>query len=90
MAPAQALGLSAAEIAAGMKSFPGLAHRMQEIGRIGTASPSSTIQKATNADAAAKALASFDTIYWIAGGIAKAGGIDAAAAVSSRASSRPI
>jgi UDP-N-acetylmuramoylalanine--D-glutamate ligase len=32
--------------------------------------------KATNADAAAKALASFDTIYWIAGGIAKSGGID--------------
>ena len=32
--------------------------------------------KATNADATAKALASFDTIYWIAGGIAKTGGID--------------
>jgi len=31
--------------------------------------------KATNADAAEKALLSFETIYWIAGGIAKAGGI---------------
>jgi UDP-N-acetylmuramoylalanine--D-glutamate ligase len=31
--------------------------------------------KATNADATEKALASFDNIYWIAGGIAKAGGI---------------
>ena len=31
--------------------------------------------KATNADAAARALASFDRIYWIAGGLAKAGGI---------------
>jgi len=71
---AQALGLSADEIASGMKSFPGLVHRMQEIGRIG---PIAFINdsKATNADAAAKALASFDTIYWIAGGIAKAGGI---------------
>ena len=32
--------------------------------------------KATNADAAAHALASFDNIYWIAGGLAKSGGID--------------
>jgi UDP-N-acetylmuramoylalanine--D-glutamate ligase len=32
--------------------------------------------KATNADAAEKALSSFDNIYWIAGGIAKAGGIE--------------
>jgi UDP-N-acetylmuramoylalanine--D-glutamate ligase len=31
--------------------------------------------KATNADAAAKALATFEPIYWIAGGQAKAGGI---------------
>src|SRR5262249_6522593 len=31
--------------------------------------------KATNADAASKALSSFNEIYWIAGGIAKAGGI---------------
>jgi UDP-N-acetylmuramoylalanine--D-glutamate ligase len=32
--------------------------------------------KATNADAAAKALATFEPIYWIAGGEAKAGGIE--------------
>ncbi len=32
--------------------------------------------KATNADAAEKALSSFENIYWIAGGIAKAGGIE--------------
>jgi len=71
---AQALGLTANEIADGMASFPGLVHRMQEIGRIG---PIAFVNdsKATNADAAAKALSSFDTIYWIAGGIAKAGGI---------------
>ena len=31
--------------------------------------------KATNADSAAKALASFDNIYWIAGGLPKEGGI---------------
>jgi len=71
---AQALGLSTTEIEAGMKSFPGLVHRMQEIGRIGALAFIND-SKATNADAAAKALASFDTIYWIAGGIPKAGGI---------------
>jgi UDP-N-acetylmuramoylalanine--D-glutamate ligase len=32
--------------------------------------------KATNGDAAGKALASFDNIYWIAGGLAKAGGLE--------------
>jgi UDP-N-acetylmuramoylalanine--D-glutamate ligase len=31
--------------------------------------------KATNADAAARALASFSDIYWIAGGVPKSGGI---------------
>ena len=38
--------------------------------------------KATNPDAAARALASFDRIYWIAGGRPKEGGLDAAAAVA--------
>ncbi|MGB9141073.1 MAG: UDP-N-acetylmuramoyl-L-alanine--D-glutamate ligase [Aestuariivirga sp.] len=71
---ARALGLQAADIEKAMKSFPGLAHRMQEVGRLGRV-PFINDSKATNADAAAKALASFDKIYWIAGGIAKAGGI---------------
>jgi UDP-N-acetylmuramoylalanine--D-glutamate ligase len=71
---ARALGLSLEEIVSGLGSFPGLAHRMQEIGKLdGVAFINDS--KATNADAAAKALASFDSIYWIAGGIAKAGGI---------------
>jgi UDP-N-acetylmuramoylalanine--D-glutamate ligase len=35
--------------------------------------------KATNADAAARALACYDRLIWIAGGIAKAGGITALA-----------
>jgi UDP-N-acetylmuramoylalanine--D-glutamate ligase len=72
---ARALGLSVAEIERGMTSFPGLAHRMQEVGRLaGIAFINDS--KATNADAAEKALTSFDTIYWIAGGIAKTGGIE--------------
>ena len=72
---AAALGLSVAEIEAGMRSFPGLAHRMQQVGRIGTTAFVND-SKATNADAAEKALLSFDRIYWILGGIAKTGGIE--------------
>ncbi len=72
---ARHFGLPLSRIAAAMHNFPGLAHRMQEIARLG---PVSFVNdsKATNADAAEKALSSFDNIYWIAGGIAKAGGIE--------------
>lgn len=68
------LGLSPGEAAAGFASFPGLAHRMEEAGRLGRVLFIND-SKATNADAAGKALASFDDIYWIAGGRAKAGGL---------------
>ena len=71
----RAMGLDAADIAAGFSSFPGLAHRMEEVGQQGKVIFVND-SKATNADAAEKALLSFDTIYWIAGGIAKAGGIE--------------
>jgi UDP-N-acetylmuramoylalanine--D-glutamate ligase len=72
---ATALGVDVKKIAAAMASFPGLAHRMQEVGIVdGIAFINDS--KATNADAAEKALASFDKIYWIAGGIAKSGGIE--------------
>ena len=70
----RALGLTREEIADGLRSFPGLAHRMEEVGRLGGVLFIND-SKATNADAAGKALASFDTIYWIAGGLAKAGGL---------------
>ncbi len=72
---ARAFGISIAVIEAAMKSFPGLAHRMQQIATL-RGVPFINDSKATNADAAEKALASFDNIYWIAGGIAKAGGIE--------------
>ena len=72
---ARALGIAPAVIAAALKTFPGLAHRMQKVAETdGIAFVNDS--KATNADAAEKALSSFDTIYWIAGGIAKAGGIE--------------
>jgi UDP-N-acetylmuramoylalanine--D-glutamate ligase len=47
---------------------------MEEIGSIGAVLFVND-SKATNADAAARALDCFDTIYWIAGGRPKSGGI---------------
>ena len=69
-----ALGLSTDELQKGLMTFPGLVHRMEQVGRKGTVLFIND-SKATNADAAARALAAFDTIFWIAGGQAKAGGI---------------
>jgi UDP-N-acetylmuramoylalanine--D-glutamate ligase len=73
-AAALALGLSPSAIQQGLRSFPGLAHRMEQVARKGNVLFVND-SKATNADAAARALASFSDIFWIAGGKAKAGGI---------------
>ncbi|MGO9769371.1 MAG: UDP-N-acetylmuramoyl-L-alanine--D-glutamate ligase [Roseiarcus sp.] len=74
-AAARALGLGAEEIALGLDSFPGLAHRMEQVGRLGRALFVND-SKATNADAAEKALLSFRDVFWILGGKAKEGGIE--------------
>jgi UDP-N-acetylmuramoylalanine--D-glutamate ligase len=74
-AAAQALGLEPPAIQAGLRSFPGLAHRMEELGRRGAVLYVND-SKATNADSAAQALACFSDIFWIAGGKAKTGGIE--------------
>ncbi len=71
-----AVGLTEAEIQAGLSTFPGLAHRMEEVGRRGHVLFVND-SKATNAEAAAPALSSFSRIYWIAGGLPKEGGIEA-------------
>ena len=71
---ALALGLSRAQIAAGLRSFPGLAHRMEEVGRVGKVLFVND-SKATNTDSSAQALACFENVYWIAGGKPKTGGI---------------
>lgn len=70
-----AVGLTDAEISAGFRSFPGLAHRMERLGHLGKALFVND-SKGTNADAAGRALSSYDRIYWIAGGLAKEGGIE--------------
>jgi UDP-N-acetylmuramoylalanine--D-glutamate ligase len=73
-AAALALGLNATAIQQGLRSFPGLAHRMEQVGRKG---PVLFVNdsKATNADSSAQALASFTDMFWIAGGKPKTGGI---------------
>jgi UDP-N-acetylmuramoylalanine--D-glutamate ligase len=71
---AQALGVSLDVLQDGLRSFPGLAHRMEQVGRIGNVLFVND-SKGTNADAAAHALSSFANIFWIAGGKPKAGGI---------------
>lgn len=68
-------GLELGEIQSGLESFPGLAHRMEQVGRKGNVLFVND-SKATNADAAAPALSSFPRIYWIAGGLPKEGGIE--------------
>jgi UDP-N-acetylmuramoylalanine--D-glutamate ligase len=74
-AAALALGLEPAAIQAGLRSFPGLPHRMEEVGRR-DAVLFVNDSKATNADSAAQALACFHDIFWIAGGKPKTGGIE--------------
>ncbi|MEM7237568.1 MAG: UDP-N-acetylmuramoyl-L-alanine--D-glutamate ligase [Pseudomonadota bacterium] len=73
-AACRAVGVPPRRIEEGLASFPGLAHRME---RLGTARGVTYVNdsKATNADAAEKALLSFDRIRWILGGQAKEGGI---------------
>ncbi len=73
-AAALALGVKDEVIQLGLRSFPGLAHRMEQVGRRGGVLFVND-SKGTNADAAARALSSFGDIFWIAGGKPKTGGI---------------
>jgi UDP-N-acetylmuramoylalanine--D-glutamate ligase len=72
-AAGRALGLSPEEAARGFPSFVGLPHRLEEVAKAGGVRFVND-SKATNPDAAARALESFDAIFWIAGGKPKPGG----------------
>ena len=74
-AAARALGVSHDAAVEGLRSFPGLAHRMEAVGRLGAVRFIND-SKGTNADAARQALASYPSVFWIAGGKAKEGGIE--------------
>jgi UDP-N-acetylmuramoylalanine--D-glutamate ligase len=78
-AACRALGLAPRVIEAGLRSFGGLPHRSQLIAEQGGVRFVND-SKATNVDAAAKALAAFPRIRWICGGLQKEGGLEALAA----------
>jgi len=69
-------GVTPGEVSAALATFPGLPHRLEEIGRVGRTLFIND-SKATNADSAATALAAFPgDIHWIIGGKPKEGGIE--------------
>ena len=74
-AAARAIGVPSDVIAAALESYPGLPHRQQLVAVIDGVRYVND-SKATNPEAAAKALSSYDDIYWIAGGRAKEGGLE--------------
>jgi len=74
-AAVRSFGIDAKDIGQAILSFPGLAHRMETVGRLRNVRFVND-SKATNADAARQALASYKNIFWIAGGVPKEGGIE--------------
>lgn len=73
-AAARALGIGPKLIQKALETFPGLPHRMERVGEAeGVLYVNDS--KATNADAAEKALLTYNNIRWIAGGVAKEGGV---------------
>ena len=74
-AAVKSFDLDPKEIGEAILSFPGLAHRMETIGTLRNVRFVND-SKATNADAARQALGSYKDIFWIAGGVAKEGGIE--------------
>ena len=74
-AMALALGVPRAAIAAGLADYPGLPHRQELVGDIAGVRFIND-SKATNADSTAWALGCYDRVVWIAGGMAKEGGIE--------------
>lgn len=74
-AAARALGLGPKEIEKGLRSFKGLPHRSQLVAECNGVRFVND-SKATNVDSAAKALAAFERVRWICGGLEKDGGLD--------------
>ena len=68
-----ALALSDDQIRAGLRTYPGLPHRMERVAEVGGVAWVND-SKGTNTAATAPALAAFENIHWIVGGLAKAPG----------------
>ncbi|QHQ34047.1 UDP-N-acetylmuramoyl-L-alanine--D-glutamate ligase [Algicella marina] len=79
----RSLGVAPKKIEVALASYPGLPHRCQLIGEKGGVRFVND-SKATNADAAEKALLAFPRVRWILGGRAKDGGIAALAPLFDR------
>ncbi|MFN3232850.1 MAG: UDP-N-acetylmuramoyl-L-alanine--D-glutamate ligase [Alphaproteobacteria bacterium] len=75
-AVARELGYAPDSIASGIRSFAGLAHRLEYAGRLSGVDYYND-SKATNAEAAARALDCFENVHWILGGQPKESGLDA-------------
>ena len=72
----RALGSDDAAIEVGLRTYPGLPHRMERIAeRNGVLFVNDS--KATNPTSTAPALAAYPSIHWIAGGLAKTDDLDA-------------
>ena len=71
---AKSLGIPHKNIIRSIGSFPGLEHRIEQVMEIRGVKFIND-SKATNADSTSNALAAFENIYWIAGGVPKEGGI---------------
>jgi UDP-N-acetylmuramoylalanine--D-glutamate ligase len=69
------LGVARGDIARGLATYPGLPHRQQLVATVDGVRFIND-SKATNADAAERALVCYERIIWIAGGMAKEGGIE--------------
>jgi UDP-N-acetylmuramoylalanine--D-glutamate ligase len=82
-AAALAAGIDVDAIAQALLTYPGLPHRQEFLRRIGRVAYIND-SKATNPDAALRALESYDAVYWIAGGLAKDGGFEALTPAHSR------
>lgn len=74
-AACRALGIAPRVIETAFHSFAGLPHRSQTVAEVGGVRFVND-SKATNVDAAAKALGAFDRVRWICGGLEKEGGLD--------------
>ena len=75
VAACRSLGVDAGALADALAAFSGLPHRQERIAAIDGVTYVND-SKATNPDAARRALACYDDIYWIAGGRPKEAGID--------------
>jgi len=73
-AACRAAGIAGDVISTAIDSFPGLAHRQELVAECGGVRYVND-SKATNADATERALGCYAPIYWVAGGLAKEGGI---------------